>query len=405
MTYPEELYDLAYQLKKTNIWKHIHETDVFAIRLDNGMIGYICIMGITGTLIGLNLYIGDKGFLSCKNLYYQDFDNGYDPELIYVQSCLQLSFDKKRSFREKEYNEVISYNKRHHINTNKYPNFMKYEFCCLPWPFFEKSEQGFMKQAMKTTIALAKQLKKQTAEEFGIYSFLDEKEILLVALDANGNLKKDGYIPQPEEKEEAFPVAVVRDTSYLENIHMFSQQGTYECKIIRIPNPVDFEDDRQAPYFPVVLLMVNRSTDNVLPIDLACNFEEEPEELLINTMEAMKTYHCYPKVLRCADERTYAALCDFAKKMNINISVSDKPLRKVETLAENFIQNIDSDVLEESTEKLEKVIDAIMKMPQKDLMDLPEEIKIELLGIAERRSVNEELCNKIIDKFQRGKNS
>lgn len=403
MVYSDRLFDLAYEYKKTKLWKDLYDTDIFAIQLEDGQYAYISILGHAKELMGMNVYIGDEAFNRYKSIYFNQYDEDTDdPEIIYSQSSLQVSFDEKEFFTDEEFEEVASYNKRHKIRTKYYPNFTKQEPCYEPWRIFDAGEQKIMEQALVSVIALAKALEKQTPNAFGIHQLFDlEQDVLLVSTDAEGNIQKHGYIPQPEWKEKEYPIIQVTDFSYLENIRMFPQHGVYESQVIHLPNAVLDEDPAQAPYFPAALLMVNRSTETSFPIKLAMHFEKDPEQLLINAMEGMENFQCYPKVIRCADERTYALLCDFAGKMNIKISVYDRPLRKLEKLKAYFAESMTQEEVDGYMDETTDMIHAILDLSDEEVMNLPQQLRYELIHAAENHILDEELCRKILQKFKR----
>ena len=37
---PDSLYDLAFQYKETRLWKKLWDSELFAVKLDDGSIGY-----------------------------------------------------------------------------------------------------------------------------------------------------------------------------------------------------------------------------------------------------------------------------------------------------------------------------------------------------------------------------
>ena len=58
--YPDRLYDLALNYRKTKLWKALYDSEFFAVSLSNGQIGYCCVMGFLGEHIALALYIGAR---------------------------------------------------------------------------------------------------------------------------------------------------------------------------------------------------------------------------------------------------------------------------------------------------------------------------------------------------------
>ena len=56
----DKLYELAYKYRKTKLWKKISEDQFFAIKLFDGQIGFINIMGAGNEYNAINLTIGDE---------------------------------------------------------------------------------------------------------------------------------------------------------------------------------------------------------------------------------------------------------------------------------------------------------------------------------------------------------
>ncbi len=66
--YPDQLYDLALAFRKAKLWKRLYDSEIFAVSLSNGEIGYCCIMGCLGEHFALAVYIGEQGMGSYRRL-------------------------------------------------------------------------------------------------------------------------------------------------------------------------------------------------------------------------------------------------------------------------------------------------------------------------------------------------
>ena len=58
----DRMYELAFQYKKTKLWKKLYDSEIFALKLSDGEIGYCCVMGMAGQVNAISLYVGEKGF-------------------------------------------------------------------------------------------------------------------------------------------------------------------------------------------------------------------------------------------------------------------------------------------------------------------------------------------------------
>jgi len=62
----KELYDLASKFRKTQLWKRLHDDELFAVSLPNGVIGNVCVMGALGEHLDLAVYPGASGLDSYR---------------------------------------------------------------------------------------------------------------------------------------------------------------------------------------------------------------------------------------------------------------------------------------------------------------------------------------------------
>ena len=129
----ERMYDLAFQYKKTKLWKKLYDTDIFAIRFADGTIGYCCVMGMMGECNAVALYPDEKAFQSYRKIaglspvqFRSEFDYR---EFLISMDCLQCAFDSKDGLSEDDLDEVRAYTKKHGITlrgANAFPQFVSY---------------------------------------------------------------------------------------------------------------------------------------------------------------------------------------------------------------------------------------------------------------------------------------
>ena len=92
----DKLYGLAFEYKKTKLWNHLSDTQVFALELSGGRVGYISIMGRAGGHCALGLFIGDEGFNSFRVIAQADpmmMSQLEFHEHLIQQTCLQCIFE------------------------------------------------------------------------------------------------------------------------------------------------------------------------------------------------------------------------------------------------------------------------------------------------------------------------
>ena len=126
----DKLYEAAFRYKKAKIWKKMWDSDVFAVKLSNGEIGYVSIMGRNGEYNALGLYIGKEGFESYRlmaNINRYSGSEFRDRELLLQQKCLQAALENKGDLLPEEVEETRAYAKKNGIRLsgkNAFPQFI-----------------------------------------------------------------------------------------------------------------------------------------------------------------------------------------------------------------------------------------------------------------------------------------
>ena len=321
----DKLFELAFNYKKTKLWDILWDRDVFAIKLSDGRIGYISIMGAAGRHCALGLYIGEKGFQSFRSIVNVDallLSPLEAHEHLLKQDCLQCAFEGKDEVTEEEREEAKKYARAHGIRIagkNAYPYFAKYLPNCCPWHLESGQEQEDLCEALAAAIEMAGLLKEKKPDELGFQRFNMELEEapMLELRDGAYVLEK---IKLPEEPPVQWPAAEARNDIAIANLKKAEREGLWECEIVRCLEPLQNEPD-EIPFFPVVLLAVESATDYILPVSIVEHYEEDPESLLNVFMDAFLMQEVCPAEIKVRDERTYAFLKAFCERMKIAVSI------------------------------------------------------------------------------------
>ena len=168
---PEHLYDLAFQYRGTKLWKKLYDSDIFAVRLPDGKIGYCTVMGNLGDYIALGLYVEAKGWQSYRQmasmneLHMAPQDLG---ELLNLQDCMQCLFENRAEMDPEDVAEVQANARRLGISLrgrNTYPHFLRFRPGYVPWSIDDEVEQGYMASALAAAAEVARRLKKAADKE------------------------------------------------------------------------------------------------------------------------------------------------------------------------------------------------------------------------------------------------
>ena len=321
-----DLYAAAFRYKKTKIWKKLSESEIFAIRLRNGETGYISIMGEYGELCAIGLYIGDEGFRSYRLV--AESGNYIDSEIMFhnvmmQQNCLQMMLVGKDDLFPEEVEEARAYAKEHGIRLsgrNAYPQFVKCEPNRLPWKMKNEADYDALYDALEAAEPMAALLKTAKPEELGIFDVSEYSTQVPLFEIRGGKLEREGYAILPKEREPVYdPVPAVNEIA-VASVKKLKKAGVWESELIRVPIAAQ-EDPEEAPYYPSMLIVVESESGFMLPQPPVIGADYDPQVMLQEFANALKTMECRPKEIRCRDERTFALIGDFCRKAGIKCSV------------------------------------------------------------------------------------
>ena len=402
----DKMYELAFEYKKTKLWKRLHDNELFAVKFSDGVIGYCCIMGMADKLYSFMVYLGEKGFQSYREiatLEMGETEFEYRERLL-SQDCLQCVFDNKESLSEEEFAEVQKYAKDHGVSIrgrNAYPHFARFRPKYYPWRLDDEKEQGYLCEALQAAVVFGKYLENHNEEEAGLKFVEEVTELPLLERENDIYLWKNTEIPNIIPTE--YPRPKVVSDLMAAKLKKAPKGRAWECELIRMLSPVQ-EDEQKAPYFPVMLFAVERGTNYLLPIAPVMYYEEHPEELLNVFVEALLKENIRPSALLVRNERTLALLEELCRKAKISLSICEE-LPSLDMAEADFLDEFGPDgerIEEEDRMKAaEDMLDYLLNMEDSQVDDLPDVLKNQLLTLADFGELSDELSNKIRQLFSK----
>ncbi len=400
----EKMYDLAFQYKATKLWKILYDDELFAVRLPDGETGYCCVMGMLGDHIALSLYVGEDGYLSYREL----LEAAIDPtdyiaagELLTYQDCLQCSFENKDMLSGEELEEVRRYAKVREKplrGKNAFPQFTKYRPGRYPWHYDSEMDERRICEVLSAAIALEKLLQGHTKQELQLHSLREGfKAIPLLSRDGDRWIVNDTTLPEVTRK---YPAPVMRNEILTARLRRMKKGGTWECGTMRLSTPVQEEDD-MAPYFPMVLVSIDRQEGHVFPPVITDG--EDAAEIANKFAADLLTTAC-PKSIRAGDDRCFAILEDLCKKTGIRLTRENHLDALGEAMQALFFgHDQDEDENEgemPSSEELEGFCDALMAMRDGELKQMPAHMVNMLLDMADWGLVPDKLARRLRKLFR-----
>lgn len=403
------LFALAFEYKKTKLWNKILDTEIFALKMSDGTTGYISVMGAGGSHLAIALYLGDNGINNLRTITdmeeYQESPFQYQ-EKILSQECLQCVFGNKNELTQKELEETKNYTQIHKIRLfgkNAYPQFIKYLSYRIPCYLQTEQDQNYLCEALSASIALADILKGKNPHMIGLdIIHRESKEILML------EQKDEQYFfsmaELPEVPSINHPVPDITNDINLAKIKRYKKFGIWECEIIRFPKPVESEEG--LPFYPIVLLAVETSSDYILPMSPVSDYEKHPEQLMNFLINALLEDKVRPMAIKVRDERTYHFLKPLCDKLKIPFSL----IKKMPSL-ENVEKALWKRLSQNETNELEEILtilDSIMSLEDKYLRELPDFMIQQLDSILEKDDIElpEEVYTKlmlILQKIEQAK--
>ena len=342
----KHLYDLAYQFKKTVLWKNVFEEEMFAIRLDNGEFGYCSLMGRNGEHTALAVYPGTSGLSSLRLAINR---TGFRMSEVLIQNCLQCSFEKRDQFSTEELEEVLNYCRNEGLPQRApFAQFSKHSPYCVPWIIESESDVRTIEKALEVVLALSDYLKTVTLEEAGLRgirlemdseSFFDdysrtEPVTVPVYSVVDGKLHIDERVGLPafEERKTKEPVLLDKKTVDAYKNAVNKAEGLIlECGIERVDSIIS----GKPPYLPAMLFTVEHESGYAFLPVLGDKVDYDVDAMLEKFVGNLVASEVKPVEIRVRDYETWTLLKGFCTSCGIKL-VRDSFLRMLDEVVESF---------------------------------------------------------------------
>jgi len=396
----ERLYDLALKYKSTKLWKKLYDTEMFALKLPDGEIGYCSVMGELGEHIALAVYVGRNGLDSFRNIGEAEYalSEAAFQESMLLQDCLQCAFENKGFLSPEDIEEAQNYAKAHGIvyrGKNAFPQFVCYKPYRYPWNLRDETEEEYLAEALLAALEVAAKLKESGKKELGFTDGVPyEKDIPLLERKGNGYLW--GRIKLPDPQEKSYPSPVIADDVLVARVKRAKKKSTaWACEVMVLPEALKVETE-EVPLFPFLLLTVDCDSQKMIPNDIVADYERGAEELVLNLTESMLK-NGVPSEILVRDERTAALLKRFSTQTGVSVRLSEDLL---------FMDEMEEDLLahlhgEDPCDGPEGLFQMLLEMDQATFSTMPLELLEKLLEM-DRQGILPEPLSARIQQLKRG---
>jgi hypothetical protein len=276
------LYRAAIDFCQIQPWQWVNDTDLFGVKyLEDGEIGYCCVVGALGEFLGLVVYLGTEGL---ESYLKTQMSESPEDDVLSTGKCLVASFEDRKSLQKPD-QEVIKRLGLKFRGPKSWPLFRSYEPGYYPW-YLNQPQVRFLIHALRQAADVSLQIKLNrnllTNSEKGRF-------LVRVAEQSGSDLHwKDEWLP-PAPLERAKYEAPIPDELRLLRIKRkngLRQAGIWEIDFYHIPIPIQ---EGNRPFIPLCLLIVDNASGFVLKGHLESRDRHGPEfqNQMLNVIEEM----------------------------------------------------------------------------------------------------------------------
>ena len=291
----KDLYQKAVEFKKLKPWEWMWDRDVFAVgNPETGEVAYCAVMGRMGSFYGMAVYLGNEGLENYFDIQFDEISTD-DPDSLYQQRLLMVSFEDREKIEDTDYNIIRKLGLRFR-GKNGWPLFRSFRPHYMPW-YLEKDEAKFLAQVMEQAIGVCKRLKQDSE----LLSPPDLGQIFIrIPEKTDIGLKwKDGWMDPWDDEEHLFESEVggstpqegdgvsgsipeevnlrpgeviLSDSHYLNIIKQLmkvkpGKEGIWEVDYYFYPEAVQEKLD-ERPNFPAVITWADHETGEMIEVGL-----------------------------------------------------------------------------------------------------------------------------------------
>lgn len=275
----KELYKAAAEFRAIEPWKWVTETDIFGIQNPlTGEIGYCCIMGELGQVLGMAVYLGTRG-LNVYNLIRDEVVTAGDSDYMFVQDCLLVTFENKSAL-DKEDKSLIKKLDIQSKGKKAWPLFRRHEPGCFPW-YLEAQNVVYMTLVLQQAREVCLELKSRS-------TFLDPplagQYLVRIYHQESGQWRNSWLSPEPL-KEDA-PEIVKLDELVLQRVKKNTKPAPsiWEIDFFYVPVPIE-EDGR--PIYPYAVLIADKESGFIHDTHFS-EREKAPSEFIDRLLSCME---------------------------------------------------------------------------------------------------------------------
>lgn len=308
-----KLYLAAIEFRDIRSWEWMYDSDLFGVvNPENNEIGYCCIMGNLKQVFALTVYLGSEGLEG----YYKTASGEINPNdfnLLHYQKCLMASFEDRQYLEKKDLDIIKSLDFKFR-GAHQWPLFRNYHPGYRPW-YLTKSEVNYLTLALEQ----AKDVSLRFNENHNLLS-PPQKGLYLVrqAVRKGDELcwSDEWKKPKPYKPKGVVPQIQI-DELRLQRIKKYLSHSAEDWEVDFFYSPFGINEG-ERPFFPLILLIVDHSSQEIINFHLTGHSGYE-QEFLDKFLTTIETIEFFPRSLLVKRKETYQLFLPLVEKIGLSI--------------------------------------------------------------------------------------
>ncbi len=323
----DEVLSIAFRIRQLEPWEDLDDSDVYAIKMQDGSEIYVATMGQDGQSYEIQFFDGSESFLAyffmLKSCNWPDFEI-YDTHNWVEYKSVMFQKPEDEVMRPALYRHIEEWAKAHDVQIERehgYP-FLQH-FQPHRYPSMMTTDEASLKRLKEALEAVEwfsqRILDSEDLTEFGFKEYSEYatekggKVVPLIVKTADGYKVERTKLPKCVKK---YNSVIPYDTDILP-LRSLPKKGALYCRLIHFPMYVASEDNPETIYYPLVVLSVEKNTEHI-NMSETCDFSDTFEQDVMSGFIKVLTKEGYiPQRIITDNVHTEAFLKEFCKQLGI----------------------------------------------------------------------------------------
>lgn len=331
----DDVLSLAFRIRELEPWADIADSDVYAIRMDDGEEAYIATMGNGGASPEVQIYYGPEEF----SFYLKMLTGDTVPTFELMNAAYWAQY-RSVLFQEPDdmmmqpiqYDMIEEWAKVHGVeieDENGYP-FPQFIYS-HHYPTMNSADEDLprFKAVLEAVTWFSQQvldvedLTDLGFDEYSAYpTTKGGKVVPLIVKTSDGYRVERTKLPGLTTNYETMKLS----DSELKSLKYIDKVGTQFCRLIHIPGGVDSDDEDNSPYIPLMFVCVDKKTGEPSYTDVCELTDTIERDVMRQYIKKVQGEGALPQRIITDDPRTEVFLRQLCKKFGVILELRRTPI-------------------------------------------------------------------------------